>query len=135
MCVRESRKSERKLTRILSVVCMFPLLDYRHILQNKHCPATHTRNCLFSLKNILPCITHQFNLTHTTTMFHPPFTANTIHNCYTLSRHKCDHVTIYTVFTRIVAAATINFSLVPVRLLIEGGSYSRAALTISTCAK
>ena len=32
----------------------------------------------------------------------------------------------YTVFTR------INFSLVPVRLLIEGGSYSRAAFT---CAK
>ena len=28
-----------------------------------------------------------------------------------------------TVFTRIVAAATINFSLIPVRLLIEGGSY------------
>ena len=35
----------------------------------------------------------------------------------------------HTIFTRIVAAATINFSLVPVRLLIEGGSYSRAALT------
>ena len=34
----------------------------------------------------------------------------------------------HTIFTRIVAAATINFSLVPVRLLIEGGSYSRAAL-------
>ena len=34
---------------------------------------------------------------------------------------------IYTVFIRIVAAATINFSLAWVRLLIEGGSYSRAA--------
>ena len=33
--------------------------------------------------------------------------------------------TIYTVFIRIVAAATINFSLAGVRLLIEGGSYSR----------
>ena len=33
----------------------------------------------------------------------------------------------YTVFIRIVAAATINFSLAWVRLLIEGGSYSRAA--------
>ena len=33
----------------------------------------------------------------------------------------------YTVFTRIVAAATINFSLAGVRLLIEGGSYSRKA--------
>ena len=32
-----------------------------------------------------------------------------------------------TVFIRIVAAATINFSLAGVRLLIEGGSYSRAA--------
>ena len=32
-----------------------------------------------------------------------------------------------TVFIRIVAVATINFSLVGVRLLIEGGSYSRAA--------
>ena len=30
---------------------------------------------------------------------------------------------VYTVFTRTVAAATINFSLVPVRLLFEGGSY------------
>ena len=36
-------------------------------------------------------------------------------------------VQIYTVFIRIVAAATINFSLAWVRLLIEGGSYSRAA--------
>ena len=33
-----------------------------------------------------------------------------------------------TVFTRILAAATINFSRARVRLLIEGGSYSRAAL-------
>ena len=30
---------------------------------------------------------------------------------------------VSTVFTRIVAAATINYSLVPVRLLFEGGSY------------
>ena len=35
---------------------------------------------------------------------------------------------VYTVFTRILAAATINFSRAQVRLLIEGGSYSRAAL-------
>ena len=35
--------------------------------------------------------------------------------------HVDDVGTIYTVFTRIVATATINFSLVPVRLLIEGG--------------
>ena len=34
---------------------------------------------------------------------------------------------IITVFIRIVAAATINFSLTGVRLLIEGGSYSRKA--------
>ena len=34
---------------------------------------------------------------------------------------------LYTVFIRIVAAATINFSLAGVRLLIEGGSYSRTA--------
>ena len=34
---------------------------------------------------------------------------------------------IHTVFIRIVAAATINFGLAGVRLLIEGGSYSRAA--------
>ena len=33
----------------------------------------------------------------------------------------------YTVFIRIVAAATINFAPSSVRLLIEGGSYSRAA--------
>ena len=33
----------------------------------------------------------------------------------------------YTVFIRIVAAATINLALSFVRLLIEGGSYSRAA--------
>ena len=33
----------------------------------------------------------------------------------------------YTVFIRIVAVATINFSLTGVRLLIEGGSYSRVA--------
>ena len=33
----------------------------------------------------------------------------------------------YTVFNQIVAAATINFSLAWVWLLIEGGSYSRAA--------
>ena len=34
---------------------------------------------------------------------------------------------IYTLFIRIVAAATINFSRAWVRLLIEGGSYLRAA--------
>ena len=34
---------------------------------------------------------------------------------------------VLTVFIRIVATATINFSLAGVRLLIEGGSYSRAA--------
>ena len=34
----------------------------------------------------------------------------------------------HTVFTRIVAAATINFVPSSVRLLIEGGSYSRAAI-------
>ena len=32
-----------------------------------------------------------------------------------------------TVFIRIVAAATINFALSFVRLVIEGGSFSRAA--------
>ena len=32
-----------------------------------------------------------------------------------------------TVFIRILAAATINFSLAGVQLLIEGGSYLRAA--------
>ena len=32
-----------------------------------------------------------------------------------------------TVFIRIVAVATINFSLAGMRLLIKGGSYSRAA--------
>ena len=36
-------------------------------------------------------------------------------------------VSTCTVFIRIVAAATINFSLAGVRLLIEGGSYSRTA--------
>ena len=35
--------------------------------------------------------------------------------------------TLYTVFIRIVAAATINFSFTRVQLLIEGSSYSRAA--------
>ena len=36
----------------------------------------------------------------------------------------CEHACVCnTVFTQIVAAATINFSLVPVRLLFEGGSY------------
>ena len=34
---------------------------------------------------------------------------------------------LHTVFIRIVAAATINFSLAGVRLLIEGSSFSRAA--------
>ena len=37
-------------------------------------------------------------------------------------------ILLYTVFTRILAAATINLSRARVRLLIEGGSYSRAAL-------
>ena len=36
-------------------------------------------------------------------------------------------VEYYTVFARILAAATINFSLARVWLLIEGSSYSRAA--------
>ena len=35
---------------------------------------------------------------------------------------------VYTVFNRIETAATINFSTVQVRLLIEGGSYSRAGI-------
>ena len=35
--------------------------------------------------------------------------------------------TTFTIFIRIVATATINFSLAGVRLLIEGGSYSRKA--------
>ena len=39
------------------------------------------------------------------------------------------NIIAHTVYTQIVAVATINFSLIPVRLLIEGGSYSRAALT------
>ena len=34
---------------------------------------------------------------------------------------------MYTVFPRSDAAATVNFSFAGVRLLIEGGSYSRAA--------
>ena len=34
---------------------------------------------------------------------------------------------VYTVFIRIVAVATINFRFAGVWLLIEGGSYSRAA--------
>ena len=38
-----------------------------------------------------------------------------------------NHGYVTTVFIRIVAAATINFSLAWVQLLIEGGSYSRAA--------
>ena len=40
---------------------------------------------------------------------------------------QADTHTTHTVFIQIVAAATINFSLAWVRLLIEGGSYSRAA--------
>ena len=36
-------------------------------------------------------------------------------------------IIIHTVFIQIVAAATINFSLAWVRLLIKGGSYSRVA--------
>ena len=42
-------------------------------------------------------------------------------------QHLMKMMTAYTVFIRIVAAATINFGLAGVRLLIEGGSYSRAA--------
>ena len=38
---------------------------------------------------------------------------------------QCDYIN--TVFIRIVAVATINFSLAGVRPLIEAGSYSRAA--------
>ena len=34
---------------------------------------------------------------------------------------------MYTVFIQILAAATINFSLAGVQLLIEGGSYLRVA--------
>ena len=37
------------------------------------------------------------------------------------------NIMVNTVFIRIVAAATINFSVAGVRLLIEGGSYSRTA--------
>ena len=44
---------------------------------------------------------------------------------YTPSSRKVAYVC--TVFIRIVAAATINFAPSSVRLLIEGGSYSRAA--------
>ena len=36
---------------------------------------------------------------------------------------------VRTVFIRIVAVATINFGCSSVQLLIEGGSYSRAATT------
>ena len=36
-----------------------------------------------------------------------------------------------TTFIQIVAVATINFSLAGVQLLIEGGSYSRAAFIYS----
>ena len=36
---------------------------------------------------------------------------------------------INTIFIRTLAAATINFSLAGVRLLIEGGSYSMAAFS------
>ena len=37
---------------------------------------------------------------------------------------RVSHIyTVYTVFTRIVAAATINFALFSVQLLIEGGYY------------
>ena len=39
-------------------------------------------------------------------------------------------VSTYTILIQIVAAATINFSPAWVRLLIEGSSYSRAALLI-----
>ena len=39
-------------------------------------------------------------------------------------------INTHSIFIRIVATATINFSLAGVQLLIEGGSYSRMALTI-----
>ena len=42
--------------------------------------------------------------------------------------NTCNGYPTYTVFIRIVAAATINFSPDRVRLLFEGGFYSRAAL-------
>ena len=41
--------------------------------------------------------------------------------------HMHPHTPTCTVFIQIVAAATINFSLAWVRLLIEGSSYSRVA--------
>ena len=42
-----------------------------------------------------------------------------------IDRPTCPAFLAYTVFIRIVAAASINFSLARVRLLIKGGSYSR----------
>ena len=45
-----------------------------------------------------------------------------LQNYIHLHVHEVDN----TVFIRILAVATINFSLAGVRLLIEGGSYSRA---------
>ena len=47
--------------------------------------------------------------------------------CYLAHAHTVLCVFMNTVFIRIVAAATINFAPSSVRLLIEGGSYSRAA--------
>ena len=44
--------------------------------------------------------------------------------------HALEYHHTITVFILIVATATINFSLAGVRLLIEGGSYSRTALII-----
>ena len=49
------------------------------------------------------------------------------HTCYIYTTFFRATIFLYTVFIRIVAAATINFSLAGVRLLIEGGSYSRTA--------
>ena len=55
-----------------------------------------------------------------------------VHTCMCtlvkLQLHVCMYyINIITVFTQIVAVATINFALSSVRLLIEGGSYLRAA--------
>ena len=49
------------------------------------------------------------------------------HGCYLGYKPNQDIKLIYTVFIRIVAVATINFAPSSVRLLIEGGSYLRAA--------
>ena len=51
------------------------------------------------------------------------YTLHIIMECIKYSYNLCLPPTV---FTRIVAAATINFAFSSVRLLIEGGSYSRA---------